>query len=45
MEGSSDTTGSHIFVPEEFGNDLIRLREEYGVARRLCKVVPMSSHK
>lgn len=43
MEGSSDTTGSHIFVPEEFGNDLIRLREEYGVARRLCKVVPMSS--
>lgn len=43
MEGGSGTTGSHVFVPEEFGNDLIRLREEYGVARRLCKMVPMNS--
>jgi len=43
LEGGSDTTGSHIFVPEEFGTDLIRLREEYGVARQLCKVVPMTS--
>lgn len=43
MEGGSDTTGSHIFVPEEFGNDLIKLREQYGVARQLCKVVPMNS--
>jgi len=43
MEGGSDTTGSHIFVPEEFGNDLIKLREEYGVARQLCKMVPMKS--
>lgn len=43
LEGGSDTTGSHIFVPEEFGNDLIRLREEYGVARNLCKMVPMNS--
>jgi HK97 family phage major capsid protein len=43
LEGGSDTTGSHIFVPEEFGTDLIKLREEYGVARKLCKVVPMNS--
>lgn len=43
LEGGSDTTGSHIFVPEEFGMDLIKLREEYGVARQLCKVVPMNS--
>ena len=43
LEGGSDTSGSHVFVPEEFGNDLIKLREEYGVARKLCKVVPMRS--
>ncbi len=43
LEGGSDTSGSHIFVPEEFGNDLIKLREEYGVARKLCKMVPMRS--
>jgi HK97 family phage major capsid protein len=30
-------------VPPEFGNDLIDLREEFGVARRLFKVVPMTS--
>lgn len=43
LEGGSDTSGSHIFVPEEFGTDLIKLREEYGVARKLCKMVPMNS--
>jgi HK97 family phage major capsid protein len=43
LEGGADTSGSHIFVPEEFGNDLIKLREEYGVARKLCKMVPMRS--
>ena len=43
LEGGSDTSGSHIFVPEEFGTDLIKLREEYGVARKLCKMVPMTS--
>ena len=42
-EGGSDTSGSHIFVPEEFGSDMIKLREEYGAARKLCKMVPMSS--
>lgn len=43
LEGGSDTTGSHNFVPDEFGTDLIRLRESYGVARQLCKIQTMSS--
>lgn len=41
------STGSQsnaaVFIPEEFGQDLILLREEFGVARRLAKVVPMQS--
>lgn len=32
-----------FLVPEEFGNDLIDLREQYGVFRRNAKVVPMAS--
>ena len=43
LEGGSDTTGSHVFVPEEFGTDLIKLREQYGVARRICRVRSMTS--
>ncbi len=43
LEGGSDTSGSHNFVPDEFGTDLIRLRETYGVARQLCKIQTMSS--
>ena len=43
MEGASDTSGAHVFVPEEFGADMIRLREMYGVARNLFRVRPMSS--
>lgn len=42
-EGAADGTGSHIFVPDEFGTDLILLREQFGVARRLLNIVPMSS--
>ena len=42
-EGVGDVTGSHLFVPEEFGQDMIRLREEYGAARKICKMVPMNS--
>lgn len=30
-------------VPDEFGNDLIDLREQYGVFRRNAKIVPMAS--
>lgn len=44
-EGTSDTTGAHVFVPTEFGTDLILLREQFGSARRLLNVVPMSSDK
>jgi HK97 family phage major capsid protein len=39
---ATNTSGGYL-VPEEFGTDLILLREQYGVARRLCKNVPMSS--
>lgn len=42
-EGAGDTTGSHVFVPEEFGTDLIRLREARGVARGLLRTRSMTS--
>jgi len=42
-EGGADTTGAHVLVPDEFGTDLILLRERYGVARQLFNVVNMSS--
>lgn len=32
-----------FLVPDEFGNDLIDLREIYGVFRRNAKIVPMAS--
>jgi len=32
-----------FLVPEEFGRDLIDLRERFGVARRILRVVPMIS--
>lgn len=32
-----------FLVPEEFGNDLIDLREQFGVFRRNCKIIPMTS--
>ena len=35
--GAADTSGSHVFVPDEFGQDLIALRELYGVARGVFK--------
>jgi HK97 family phage major capsid protein len=40
-EGVNESGG--FLVPEEFGNDLIDLREMYGVFRRNAKNVPMSS--
>src|SRR5207237_1042689 len=40
---SNDANGYNFLIPEEFGTDLIDLRERYGVARRLFKMVPMSS--
>lgn len=32
-----------FLVPEEFGNDLIDLREQFGVFRRNAKIIPMVS--
>jgi HK97 family phage major capsid protein len=40
-EGVNESGG--FLVPEEFGNDLIDLREQYGVFRRNAKMVPMAS--
>jgi HK97 family phage major capsid protein len=40
-EGSNSAGG--FAVPEEFGTDIIDLRESRGVARRVLKVVPMTS--
>jgi HK97 family phage major capsid protein len=40
-EGSNEVGG--FLVPEEFGNDLIDLREQYGVVRRNFRIVPMAS--
>lgn len=42
MGESVNETGGYTVVPE-FSNDLIDLREEYGVFRRIAKVEPMSS--
>jgi HK97 family phage major capsid protein len=40
---SNNATGAHILIPEEFSSDLIDLREQYGVARRLLKMERMTS--
>ncbi len=41
-ETATNTAGGYM-VPEEFGTDLIDLREQYGVARQVLKIRPMSS--
>jgi len=41
--GENDTTGGQFLVPDEFGQDMITLREIFGVARRIMKTVPMMS--
>lgn len=38
-----DGSGYQYWIPEEFGTDLIDLREKFGVTRRLFKIVPMNS--
>lgn len=40
---STDSSGYSNLIPEEFGRDLIDLRERYGVVRRLFRNVPMMS--
>lgn len=42
LHQSNDATGFGHLVPEEFGMDLVVLRETYGVARRTFRVLPMS---
>lgn len=42
MAGSSLTTGGAL-VPVEMESAIISLRDQYGVARRLCRVRPMST--
>lgn len=36
-------TGSGFLVPDEFQNDLIDLREKYGVFRQSARIVPMAA--
>ena len=43
VASSADGSGHGYLVPHEFGTDLIVLREQFGVARRLFNVVPMAS--
>lgn len=40
---SNNASGAHNLIPAEFGTDMIDLREQYGVVRRLFKKVPMAS--
>jgi HK97 family phage major capsid protein len=42
MGESVNELGGYL-VPDEFGNDLIDLREQFGVFRRNAKIVPMAS--
>ncbi len=42
LSGGVNTAGG-ILVPEEFERAIIDLREEYGVCRRLMRVMPMGS--
>lgn len=36
---------SAVLVPDEFGMDIIDLREQYGVFRKYAKIVPMTSDR
>lgn len=42
MTGISANKGSAV-VPEEFSTALINLQEEYGVARKFCRMMPMGT--
>lgn len=45
VKAHTETVNSQggFLVPDEFSDTLISLREEYGVARRNCKIEPMTS--
>ena len=42
QQETSNTSGGYL-VPHEFSNDMIDLREQYGVFRKYAKIVPMAS--
>jgi len=42
MSEGNNFLGGYL-VPPQFSNDIIDLREEFGVARRVARIVPMSS--
>jgi hypothetical protein len=42
---STDASGYHFTIPVEFSRDIIVLREQYGVARRLLRQEVMTSDK
>jgi HK97 family phage major capsid protein len=37
-------TAGGFLVPEDFGTTIIDLREEYGIFRQHCRVIPMTEH-
>jgi HK97 family phage major capsid protein len=39
------TTAGGYLVPEEFRNEILRMANQYGIARRDCRVVPMKRDK
>lgn len=41
--GENVGTKGGFLVPDEFSQAVIDLREEYGIARRVCRVLPMGS--
>jgi HK97 family phage major capsid protein len=41
--GSNDASGYQFLIQPEFASDIVDLREQFGVARRLLRVVPMMS--
>lgn len=43
VNSENDTLGTQFLIPEEFSSDLIDLREQYGVARRICRMESMMS--
>lgn len=42
MTASNDASAG-LFIPEQLEDAIIKLRDERGLARKVCKVVPMSS--
>jgi HK97 family phage major capsid protein len=43
MNAATEAGAEGIWVPEQFGTDLIVLMKRYGIARQICNVVTMTS--